>query len=163
MWGKDLSGYYVEKIDRSLANEIIVKNHYLHRGTPSSVAFGLYTPKGVLCGVVTYATPASPSLTKGLVGAENKHLVGELTRLWVDDRVPKNGESFLIGSTMKESGFEVLVSFADTKEGHVGTVYQATNWLYTGLSDRHKEWVLVGHEGKHSRHLFDEWGGDRGC
>jgi hypothetical protein len=34
----------------------------------------------------------------------------------------------------------ILVSYADTKptegaaDGHVGTMYQATNWLYTGTS-----------------------------
>lgn len=27
-----------------------------------------------------------------------------------------------------------LISYADPTEGHIGTIYQATNWLYTGLS-----------------------------
>ena len=28
----------------------------------------------------------------------------------------------------------LLVSYADTKQEHVGTIYQATNWIYTGVS-----------------------------
>lgn len=110
-------------------------------------------------GVVLYGTPASVPLVKGVLGAENRHLVGELTRLWVRDDAPRNGESYLIGNSIKNSGFEVLVSFADTSQGHLGVVYQATNWLYTGLSSPHKDWVLRGHSGKHSRHTWDEWGG----
>jgi len=29
-------------------------------------------------------------------------------------------------------GMQLVVSFADPAQGHVGTLYQATNWLYTG-------------------------------
>ena len=37
---------------------------------------------------------------------------------------------------------KVIVSYADTSQGHNGYIYQATNWLYTGLSDTHKEWRM---------------------
>lgn len=114
-------------------------------------------------GVVTYGVPASVPLVKGILGSEHRGLVGELTRLWVDDSAPRNGESFLIGNSIRDSGFEVLVSFADTSQGHLGVVYQATNWLYTGLSSAHKDWELIGHEGRHTRHTWDEWGGIEGA
>lgn len=29
----------------------------------------------------------------------------------------------------------LIVSFADPKEGHIGAVYQASNWIYTGQTD----------------------------
>lgn len=110
-----------------------------------------------------YGVPASVPLVKGVLGAENRHLVGELTRLWVDDDAPRNGESYLIGRTLRKSGFEVVVSYADTSQGHLGVVYQATNWLYTGLSVRHLDWRLKGSEGRHSRHTWDEYGGIEGA
>ena len=158
-----LDKYNVAPVDTAIATRMVVENHYLHRKGPCSRAFGLYDAARSLKGVVTYGVPASVPLVKGLLGPENRNLVGELTRLWVADDVPKNGESFLIGRTVRQSGFEVLVSFADTSMGHVGVVYQATNWLYTGLSASHKDWVLIGNEGRHTRHTWDEWGGIEGA
>ena len=158
-----LKDWSVREIETRIAVDIVVSNHYLHRKGPCSRAFGLFDPEGSLRGVVTYGVPASVPLVKGLLGPENRHLVGELTRLWIDDDAPRNGESYLIGNTVRKSGYEVLVSFADTSMGHLGIVYQATNWLYTGLSSKHKDWILLGHEGRHTRHTWDEWGGIEGA
>jgi len=58
---------------------------------------------------------------------------------------------------------DIIVSYAEIGAGHIGVVYQATNWLYTGMSDRHVEWRLDGLSGAHSRHLFDEHGGVNGA
>ncbi len=33
-------------------------------------------------------------------------------------------------------GLKVIVSYADTKEGHLGTIYQATNWLFVGAASQ---------------------------
>ena len=35
-----------------------------------------------------------------------------------------------------------MVSFADTEQGHVGYIYQATNWLYCGESKKQKYFRL---------------------
>ena len=158
-----LKDWSIREIETRIAVDIVVSNHYLHRKGPCSRAFGLFDPEGSLRGVVTYGVPASVPLVKGILGPENRHLVGELTRLWIDDDAPRNGESYLIGNTVRKSGYEVLVSFADTSMGHLGIVYQATNWLYTGLSSKHKDWILLGHEGRHTRHTWDEWGGIEGA
>ncbi|QDH48085.1 hypothetical protein LUPINE_77 [Microbacterium phage Lupine] len=159
----ELTGWEIREIEPKVATEVVVKNHYLHRRGPCSKAFGLFDTDGVMRGVITYGVPASVPLVKGVLGAENRHMVGELTRLWIDDDAPRNGESFLIGNTIRKSGFDVIVSFADSSQGHIGTVYQATNWIYTGLSSRHKDWVLIGHEGRHTRHTWDQWGGIEGA
>ena len=52
--------------------------------------------------------------------------------------------SFLIGNTVRRNTKEFIVSFAEMDKGHVGTVYQATNWLYTGLSAKRTDWVVEG-------------------
>lgn len=158
-----LEGWTVGEIDTRLATEIVIREHYLHRRGPCSKAFALRDPGGDVAGVVTYGVPASVPLVKGVLGSENRHMVGELTRLWVDDSAPKNGESFLIGRTLKHSSFPAVVSFADTSQGHLGLVYQATNWIYTGLSSRHRDWELIGSPGRHTRHTWDEWGGIEGA
>jgi hypothetical protein len=161
-----LKGYEVHEISAREATDVIVKNHYLHRRGPASSCFGLFDDWGSLVGVITYGTPASPSLCKGLAGPDEVEHVTELTRLWIADITPKNAESFLIGRSLRMLPPEkdLVVSFAEIRAGHVGTVYQATNWIYTGLSDRHVEWQVDGVESsKHGRHLFDEYGGVEGA
>jgi len=143
--------YEIKKIDYHTAMKIIVEKHYLHRKCPCTYSFGMFE-KGTenLVGVVSYGSPPSPTLTKGICGEEEKLNVIELNRLWVDDSVPKNGESFLIANSMKLVDKEIVVSFADTKEDHIGVVYQATNWVYTGLSAKKKDWKIEGID-KHTK------------
>jgi hypothetical protein len=161
-----LEGYEVHPIDSPTALAIVKKNHYLHRAAPASHCFGLFDEMLNLVGVAIYGIPASPSLCRGLAGEDEAESVLELTRLWIADWTPKNAESFLISRTLKELplGKDLIVSFAEIAAGHAGTIYQATNWLYTGLSDRHVEWLLDGEKPKqHTRHLFDQYGGVDGA
>jgi hypothetical protein len=88
-------------------------------------------------------------LLRGICGVEEAGNVYELTRLWVDDLVPKNGESFLIGRTLRMLDKEIVVSYADSSQNHVGVVYQATNFIYTGLSSKFKDPKVKGLEHQH--------------
>lgn len=161
-----LTNWEVHPVPYREAMNMVVTHHYLHRKAPASFCFGLFDDFGTLVGVVTYGKPASPSLCKGLAGDDEAANVLELTRLWIADITPKNAESFLIGNSLKllPSNFDIIVSFAEIDAGHSGIVYQATNWIYTGLSDRHVEWHLDGEKPKqHTRHLFDSYGGVEGA
>jgi len=153
-----LESYYIEQISYQQAMDIVVSNHYLHRKAPCSLAFGLFHKSDALTclGVVVYGTPASSSLRKGLCGIDQVMNVYELTRLWVDDSVPKNGESFLIGNTLRLLDKEIVVSFADKAANHVGVVYQATNWIYTGLSAKRTDWHVDGID-KHGHTWADKY------
>lgn len=150
-----LERYSIRRISYQAAMRVIVREHYLHRKAPCSVAFGLFDADE-LKGVVCYGTPSSAPLRKGIAGPENAGNVAELTRLWVCDTVPRNGESYLIGNTVRSAGKEIVVSFAEINQGHVGTVYQATNWIYTGLSARRTNWTVDGVE-KHCQTLADKY------
>lgn len=157
-----LEGYEVHPISYREAIDMMVEHHYLHRKAPASYCFGLFDEFGSIVGAITYGIPASPTLVNGLAGPDEAEHVIELTRLWIADITPKNAESFLIGNSLKllPAEKDIVVSFAEIGAGHVGTVYQATNWLYTGMSDRHVEWWIDGQKsGKHTRHLFDQYGG----
>lgn len=145
--------YFIKQISYDLAMKMVVKFHYLERAAPCSYAFGLYEKDGDnsrlfvtdrLVGVITYGTPSSAPLRMGICGLEEKDNVIELTRLWVEDSTPKNAESYLIGNTLSKVNKEIIVSFAEIQAGHVGTVYQATNWIYTGLSAKRTNWVIDG-------------------
>jgi len=156
--------FEVHPIPNKQAQEVVVKHHYLHRSAPAMFSFGLFVGLEMQ-GVIIYGKPASPSLCKGVCGTEESKNVLELTRLWIQDDTPKNTESFFIGQSLKllPMQYDIIVSYAEIGAGHVGTVYQATNWIYTGMSDRHVEWRLEGESTKHSRHIFDEHGGVNGA
>lgn len=141
--------FSVEPLDYQRATEIIVERHYLHRKAPCSFAFGLFDRDRNIMGVVMYGVSPSSTLLKGVCGPDEWRNVYELTRLWVDDSVPKNGESFLIGNSINKLDREIIVSFADSSQNHVGFVYQATNFVYTGLSAKFKDPKVKGLENQH--------------
>ena len=147
-----ISDFIVDKISCAGAMKAILASHYMHRKTPCMYAYGLYYSIEAL-GVISFGLPASPSLVKGICGEEEKEHVIELNRLWIRDGTPKNSESFLIGQALKmlPKKYSIVVSYADTKENHTGIVYQATNFLYTGLSANVFNYQLAGEENKHSR------------
>lgn len=45
---------------------------------------------------------------------------------------------------------KILISYADTDMNHIGYIYQATNWIYTGLTKARTDKYVEGN--KHSRH-----------
>lgn len=146
----------VVPIDREVSKPFIEAIHY-SRKYPSNIvyAFGLYRG-GVLEGVVTYGVPASPSLVVGLAGKENRNKVLELNRLAI--RPGLNGEnraSYLVSHSLKMLPNETyVVSYADTGWTHIGYVYQACNFLYTGLSAKRVDTYQP--TGKHSRNYDKE-------
>jgi len=121
--------------------EVITHKHYLKRKCPCSVAFGLFK-NSELVGVIVFGKPASYTLCNGIAGKDESKNVIEFSRLWVDDRMPKNTESWFIARALKNCQFDIVVSFADTEQGHVGYIYQATNWLYCGVSKKQKYFRL---------------------
>ena len=127
----------------------ILRKHYARRMPSVSYAFGLYE-SGILVGVCTYGMPASPFLCMGVCGKENKDRVIELNRLCIETKT-KNAASVLVGRSLALlPGPMVVVSYADTAQDHVGYVYQATNFLFTGTTKERTD--MAGQEGQHSRH-----------
>jgi hypothetical protein len=132
----------------------LLQKHYAKRIPQIMYAFGLYDDEH-LVGVVTYGIPASPALCMGICGKEWSDKVLELNRLCLQDNT-KNQSSFLVSNSIKLLPKPtIVVSYADTGQGHVGYVYQATNFLYTGLSANRVDWTVKGLEHKHSKTLSD--------
>lgn len=137
----------------------LLQKHYAKRMPSISYAFGLYD-NGRLVGVVTYGTPSSSPLRDGIAGPENAEYVLELNRLCIDS-TNKNAASMLVGRSLqllpKPS---IIVSYADTAQEHVGYVYQACNFIYTGLSAKRTDWKIKGMEQLHGQTVADM---SRGC
>lgn len=107
---------------------------------------------GVLVGCVTYGQPASPTLCKGIAGEKNMRNVLELNRLvFLPEYNGNNRASFLVSHSLKMlPSHTFVVSYADFGGwGHIGYVYQATNFLYTGMTKARTD---IYSESGHSRH-----------
>ena len=131
--------------------EWLLKIHYAKRIPLIMHSFGLYVDKK-LDGIITYGLPASPSLCVGICGEDHRHLVLELNRLCLLNN-KKNQASFLVGNSLKLLPKpSIVVSYADTSMNHNGYIYQATNFIYTGLSAKRTEW-RIRNSNRHSRTL----------
>jgi hypothetical protein len=151
---EDFTGAVFRQLDPSQVRNTIEEHHYLHSLPSTKWAFGFYLD-GVMAGAMAFGTIPGPN-AKAICGAEYQGQVLELTRLFIHDWAGKNAESRFLGAVFKmltpsatHQGGTILLSYADTAAGHVGTIYQATNWIYTGMSKSSQ--VVVNGEVVHQR------------
>lgn len=123
----------VRQIDSKTAARLVVEHHYLHRKPAISFAYGLYADD-ILRGVATYGIPPSRHLQKSACPSEPNNVI-ELNRLWLDDVMPRNSESWFVSRTLKMLPPRIVVSYADITFGHVGYIYRALNFNYAGWTD----------------------------
>lgn len=145
--------YSVKSIDNYLCREWCLKKHYAKRLPPIEYAFGLFDNNLIMQGIVTYGTPVSSTL-RNLWNGEYKLM--ELNRLIINEGLEKNVLSYLVSQSLKKLPTPmVIASYADTSQNHHGYIYQATNWIYTGLSAKFKEWKVRGMENMHHSTIHD--------
>lgn len=148
----------VKRIDRSDCENFILNIHYAKRWPSISYAFGLFDGE-LLIGVITYGTPPSAPLKKGIAGNELKEDILELNRLCLLNN-NKNEASYLISKSLKMlPSNKIIISFADTEQEHKGIVYQASNFTYHGLSAKRTDWKVKGKEHLHGQTIADEFRG----
>jgi hypothetical protein len=145
--------YQVKSIDKYLCKEWFLKKHYAKRIPPTSYSFGLFDDKNIIQGVISYGTPVSSTLRNLW---DNKYRLIELNRLVVNDFLERNVLSYMVSQSLKQLPKPlVIVSYADTEQCHNGYIYQATNWIYTGLSIPFKDVAIKGMEHKHHSTIED--------
>ena len=105
---------------------------------------------------------AGPTNGYRLVHDASRHQCLALTRLWLSDALPCNSESHIISIVLRNlarrTDLKFVVSYADPGAGHVGTIYQANSWLYTGLSKATPLYDLGDGVLHHSRSLGHSYG-----
>jgi hypothetical protein len=152
----------VEPIPIAVAKRLIEREHYLHSlpgGT--CLAFGAFLDQRLL-GAATFGV--GPALAYQLVEGAKPEDCLTLTRLWLSDELPGNSESRCLGVVLRalrrHTSLKFLVTYADpaTSQRHVGTIYQATNWLYAGLSSAMPLYDLGDGKARHSRSLSHAYG-----
>lgn len=145
---------FVRAIEPDTAAHYVIRFHYLHRRPPISHAFGL-VDNGDLRGVCTFGIPPSRHLQMSACPSSPDRVI-ELNRLWVHDDEPRNTESWFVSRCVRALPPLLIVSYADTAQGHVGYIYRAMNWRYAGWTDmdRAKPRLDYVTPGKHTRDAY---------
>ena len=104
-------------------------------------------------GCVIFARGSTPNISKpyGLKMTE----VCELTRVALNrHKTPVTKILKIALKFLKKSnpGMRLVVSYADQNQDHVGTIYQAGNWIYTGVSDSSTQYYFQG-KWRHQRSM----------
>lgn len=119
--------------------------HYSKCLPPSkSVKIGAWENNRFI-GVVVFGVGATNSLLKPYNLEQNEGC--ELVRLALTKHeTPVSRIMSIAIRFLKKAnpGLRLIVSFADPEEGHIGSIYQATNWLYCGRTEDCKYPVVNG-------------------
>ena len=146
-------------ISESETVPFMLKQHYARRRCSVSFAFGAYRGADLI-GIVTYGVPVSSPLREGICGKQWASHVLELNRLCCENSA--NIASQLVGRSLRLLPKpSIIVSYADTSQGHVGYVYQSCNFVYTGLSAKRTNWTIRGQEHLHGASVADKSRGQK--
>ena len=178
----DTSLIFLQPISKQVARSMIEKNHYTHKWTLCTVAYGVYYKDYVessffggfnskLIGVLVYGNAVGRNASTSISPLLTNDNVFELTRLWIEDGYGKNIESYCIAESFRMLNtdypqIKCILSYADSEVGHAGTIYQATGFLYQGdnyvdiaILPNHSV-SLVGppnYDWIHSRSVYSRW------
>ena len=174
----DTSKITIREISKAAGKDMIVKYHYTHAFSMCRYALGVFYESDTkdvlgnteqLIGCLIYGYPVGRSAVTSVVDGLGKDECLELTRLFIHDGYGSNIESYAMGQSFKwlkenASNIKMLISYSDAEQGHLGGIYQATNWLFQdtseiqlmpnysiSLSNDPYKWI-------HSRTVFSKWG-----
>lgn len=165
--------YYIEKISKNTAKQLLDKYHYLHENGNfrSGINFGLFKKEEkILIGVIVFHTNSAKEGVKTFFGIDSYKLDGfyELGRLCLNPHYfEKNITSFFLSNSIKLfrkiKNVKAILTYADNGF-HNGYVYQACNFKYYGLTDKKKDFFIKNNDGTEKKlqrgkckHLIGEW------
>jgi hypothetical protein len=159
------------KIERGDVLRLIETHHYAHSLPPHQYCFAAIIQRvqhhqvtseqvvgGALYGMGVNPHAGSP------FGLPNTDVI-ELVRFFLLDDVSSyihNAGSQVLSATLKwltkHTNKHLVVSYSDPQQAHVGTLYQATNWVYLGTSAEKYDIILDGQR-MQQRSLYGKFGG----
>lgn len=135
--------YEVVWITRDEAAPFIHANHYAMGLSAAALCVGLRRrmQDQALVGVAAFLPPVSQAARRKPLGPDGEHLVWDLHRLaLLDHEDEPNLTSWFLAQALTElwgrTGARVVTTFADSTEGHTGTIYRALNALPLGKTPR---------------------------
>ena len=140
------------------AKHAIMRWHY-SRQLPKSklVKIGVWED-GRFVGVIVFGLGANRHIARPF-GLQNTE-VAELVRVALaPGRAHPTSQCVAISLKLlrrQSPALKLVVSYADSGQGHAGTIYQATNWIFLGGSEQ--SYIKVLGKVEHPRSLYDRYG-----
>lgn len=133
----DFSSAEVREISIAEAKPLILQYEWLGTLGSSRRAFGLFFD-GELAGVECFGATAGSNTAASVCGPEHAAKVMTLVRGACANWAHRHAASFLINRACRALSFEgknIFVAYSDTDAGEIGTVYQASGWIYGGTTN----------------------------
>lgn len=131
--------WLVERAPHGDAVAAIKLWHYSHSAPNTGQTFGLFArdvyPLSPIQGAALWLPPTRRA-AEGVAGEAWRGVLS-LSRLAVDPELPRNAASFLLAGAMRlldRERWPVLLTYADSEQGHTGAIYKATGWVLHGVS-----------------------------
>jgi hypothetical protein len=134
----------VRRVSYHLAQQIILKYEWLGTMAKTSHHYGLFF--GPYCaGVTCVGFSAGSNVNAASEFQLARHELAYLARGACVHWAPQGANSKLIAWTCRllarETGAKLVIAYADTDAGEIGTIYQACNWAYVGLGEATLDWI----------------------
>lgn len=138
--------------------------HYAKAVPVSPLAYNVFNEKNEWCGVIIYSYGANNCIAMpyGLSQGE----VVELVRVALNGKQECTSQAVAMSLKLLRKdapNVRLVVSYADCDQSHLGTIYQATNWIYVGTvyqNSKDSSWVIKGKR-YHGR-IISDWVRARG-
>jgi len=158
----NLKSAFVREISYDEARNVVLASEWLANLGTSEHCYGLFFGR-YLGGVVCFGRTAGTKVVSSICGEQHAHKVITLCRGACSWWTPKNAATFLINASCREmskKGYNIFVAYSDPAAGEIGTVYQASNWLYCGTTNPTEKFRTPSGEVKDAR-LVSAYSRDR--
>lgn len=111
--------------------------HYAKLVAPRcyDLAFSIFNNNNEWCGVICYGKGGTPTIAKPY-GMKQGQVI-ELIRVALNGKQEQTSKAVALTLKMLPKYApmaRLVISYADKGQDHIGTIYQASNWIYTGGS-----------------------------
>jgi hypothetical protein len=131
--------------------------HYAKAVPNVGLAYNVFNKNNEWCGVICYGIGATNNIAEPYNLKQGE--VIELVRMALNGKQDSTTKAMAISLKLIKKNapnVKLVVSYADSEQGHYGIIYQATNWFYTGFSVDTN--LIINGERKHRRTLGSKYG-----
>ena len=128
----------ITRANRDAVEYACLRFHYA-KTVPAqySYAYNIYNDNNEWCGCILFGLGANSNVS-GFLNCMGGTCL-ELQRVALNGKQGHNATSKAVSLAMRQVRqdavyLKCLFSYADTKQNHIGIIYQATNWIYIGES-----------------------------
>ena len=107
--------------------------HYAKAIPIGGISYNIFNQNKEWCGVIIYSYGANPRI--GMPYGLKQGEICELTRVALNGKQESTSQAVALSlKQLKKDAplIRLVVSYADCDQNHIGTIYQATNWIYEG-------------------------------